>query len=87
MILSTVNAGTRASIPIILVIDDIELFCNDRRQIFLYNIFNVIMEANSPVVLIGLTTRIVSIEVTCVTYRSIYITSHKGFYRSSREES
>lgn len=83
MILSTVEAGSRASIPLVFIIDNIDLFCDHHRQILLYNLFNVVMEGNIPVALIGLTTRIVSI---CI-FACLDADTFQGLHRSARKES
>ncbi|KAJ3051024.1 origin recognition complex subunit 4 [Rhizophlyctis rosea] len=57
-ILSVLKSGSADTIPIVFILDEIDLFAQHPKQSLLYNLFDAAQNSGSPIAVIGTTTRI-----------------------------
>lgn len=49
------------SCPVIFILDEFDLFAHHKSQTLLYNLFDISQSAQTPIAVIGLTCRLVSL--------------------------
>lgn len=62
-LLASLKSGSNNSMPIILVIEEFDLFCDRKNQTLLYNFFDVAQSAQVPIAVIGVTCRLDAVEL------------------------
>eukprot|EP00842_Homolaphlyctis_polyrhiza_P005143 jgi/Hompol1/562/HPOL_003763-RA len=71
-VLETLKSGSSDSIPVIFVLDEMDLFALHAKQTLLYNLFDVAQKRQAPIAVIGLTTRLASHTLSVyLSYRDI----------------
>lgn len=50
-----------SSCPVIFILDEFDLFAHHKNQTLLYNLFDISQSAQTPIAVIGLTCRLVSL--------------------------
>ncbi|XP_064471281.1 origin recognition complex subunit 4-like [Ornithodoros turicata] len=62
-LLESLKSGGDNSMPIILIIEEFDLFCQHKNQTLLYNFFDVAQSAQAPIAVIGVTCRLDAVEL------------------------
>ncbi|KAL7636927.1 UNVERIFIED_CONTAM: hypothetical protein RMT77_012685 [Armadillidium vulgare] len=63
-VLKTLQKGNReTSKPVLFLLDEFDLFCHHKNQTLLYNLFDISQSAQSPICVIGQTSRLDVIEL------------------------
>jgi origin recognition complex subunit 4 len=63
LVLNTLSTGSVNNIPIIFILDGFDLIAAHPKQILLYNLLDISQSSKAPVAIIGLTQRIVYLEL------------------------
>jgi len=53
------SIGTKTSKPVIIILDEFDLFTQHNKQTLLYNLFDIAQSNQNPIVVIGLTCQLV----------------------------
>lgn len=57
MIIKSLTSGTNSTLPVIFILDELDLIAQHSKQLLLYNLFDISQSSSSPVCVIGLTSR------------------------------
>ncbi|KAI8377566.1 origin recognition complex subunit 4 C-terminus-domain-containing protein [Radiomyces spectabilis] len=77
-ILSLLKSGSKATLPIIFVLEEFDLFTQHPKQALLYNLFDTVQSAQNPLAVIGLTCRLDTLELLEKRVKSRF--SHRQIY-------
>ena len=58
LILTTLNKGDFNTAPVIFILENMDLLAEHPKQILLYNLFDISQSSKSPILVVGLTSRI-----------------------------
>ena len=61
MVFVVVFSGDESAQSILFVLDEFDLFAHHKNQTLLYNLFDVSQTAQTPICVVGLTCRLVSL--------------------------
>ncbi|KAJ3256048.1 origin recognition complex subunit 4 [Boothiomyces macroporosus] len=57
-VISTLKSGNQDTVPIVFIVEELDLFCFHNKQILLYNLFDVSQSNQTPICVVGTTCRI-----------------------------
>ncbi|KAJ3272394.1 origin recognition complex subunit 4 [Terramyces sp. JEL0728] len=57
-VISTLKSGNQDTVPIVFIVEELDLFCSHNKQILLYNLFDVSQSNQTPICVVGTTCRI-----------------------------
>ncbi|KAI9478030.1 MAG: origin recognition complex subunit 4 C-terminus-domain-containing protein [Benjaminiella poitrasii] len=77
-LLSLLKSGDRASLPVIFILDEFDLFAQHPKQALLYNLFDAAQSAQNPMAIIGLTCRLDTLDLLEKRVKSRF--SHRQIY-------
>jgi Cdc6-like AAA superfamily ATPase len=63
IMLETIHSKNNALLPLVFVLDNLEGFCNQDRQIILYNLFDAVQATKMTLVVVGMTSYIDVVEL------------------------
>jgi len=74
-LLNVLSIGTKTSMPVIIILDEFDLFTQHNKQTLLYNLFDIAQSNQNPIVVIGLTCQLNVVELLEKRVKSRY--SHR----------
>jgi len=74
-LLNVLSIGTKTSKPVIIILDEFDLFTQHNKQTLLYNLFDIAQSNQNPIVVIGLTCQLNVVELLEKRVKSRY--SHR----------
>ncbi|KAI7897866.1 origin recognition complex subunit 4 C-terminus-domain-containing protein [Cokeromyces recurvatus] len=77
-LLSLLKSGDKASLPVIFILDEFDLFAQHPKQALLYNLFDAAQSAQNPMAVIGLTCRLDTLDLLEKRVKSRF--SHRQIY-------
>ncbi|KAJ1549577.1 origin recognition complex subunit 4, partial [Cladochytrium tenue] len=77
-ILFTLQSGSKENVPVVFVIKEFDLFAAHTKQSLLYNLFDVAQMCGSPILVMGLTTRMDAVNLLEKRVKSRF--SHRAIF-------
>ncbi|CAO3644529.1 unnamed protein product [Mucor hiemalis] len=77
-LLSLLKSGDKSSLPVIFILDEFDLFAQHPKQALLYNLFDAAQSAQNPMVVVGLTCRLDTLDLLEKRVKSRF--SHRQIY-------
>ena len=79
-VLSLLKSGTSSSVPIVIILDEMDLFAQHSKQTLLYNLFDIAQRNENPIAVVGFTCRLVLFIIHYVSDYPPSFLFNTGFY-------
>ena len=66
-LLGTLRHPERATVPLMLILNEFDQFAMHGKQTLLYNLFDIVQSRGSPMAVIGVTCRLVRVVAVCLS--------------------